>query len=249
MSAEIQTPEMMLNSPRYATARRAIGKVLHWRYRLFQQRRHDNRVVLECIGNFPLLILPGVLNPRLTRSGAFFASQLHARVLGKGSEVLDMGTGSGVCAIAAARYASRVVAVDINPVAVRCAQLNALLNSLEDTIEVVQGDLFTAVQGRRFDVVLFNPPFIHDTPRDDADRAWRSMDVPERFAAGLTAHLKPAGFALVVLSTYGDAAEFLRQFRRCKLELTVVGVRAYLNERLSVVKLRPLQDAGGAASD
>jgi release factor glutamine methyltransferase len=189
-----------------------------------------------------------VLNPRLTRSGAFFASQLHAGVLGVHSEVLDMGTGSGVCAIGAARHASRVVAVDINPVAVRCAQLNALINSLEETIEVVQGDLFAAVQGRQFDVILFNPPFIHGRPLDDADRAWRSMDVAERFAAGLTAHLKAAGFALVVLSTYGDAGEFVRQFRRCKLDMKVVAARAYVNERLFLVRLRPLRQAGAVPS-
>jgi HemK-related putative methylase len=248
MSVEIQTLEMLLNPQRYAMVRRAIGKVLFWRYRLFQQRRHDNRVVLECVGDSPLLILPGVLNPRLMRSGAFFASQLHAGILARGGEVLDMGTGSGVCAIAAARLGFRVVAVDINPVAVRCAQLNALVNSLEDTIEVVQGDLFAPVQGRRFDVVLFNPPFIRGMPRDDADRAWRSTDVAERFAAGLTTHLKPTGFALVVLSTYGDAGTFLREFRRSELDVKVVAVRTYLNELVSLVRLRPLRQAEGVPS-
>jgi release factor glutamine methyltransferase len=245
MSAEMQTPEVLLKFPPYGVSGLAIGKVIHWRYRLFQQRRHDRRVVLERIGGFPLLVLPGVLNPRLMRSGAFFASQLNAELLALDTEVLDMGTGSGVCAVAAARHASRVVAVDINPVAVRCAQLNALINSLEDTIEVVQGDLFVPVQGRQFDVVLFNPPFIHGTPRNDADRAWRSTNVAERFAAGLTEHLKPAGFALVVLSTYGDAGEFLRQFRRYKFTVKVVAARTFVNERLALVRLQPLRQAGG----
>jgi HemK-related putative methylase len=239
VSAEFQTPEALLEFPHNGPARRAIGKVLHWRYRLFQQRRHDHNVVLECIGDFPVLILPGVLNPRLTRSGAFFAIQLSAGLLGRGREVLDMGTGSGVCAIAAARHARRVVAVDINPVAVRCARLNALINSLEGTIEVVQGDLFAPVKGQRFDVILFNPPFIHGTPRNDADRAWRSTDVAERFAAGLSEHLTPAGCALLVLSSYGDAEEFLRQLRRWPLDIAVVAARAFVNERLFILRLRP----------
>jgi HemK-related putative methylase len=239
MNAEMQIPEVLRNYPRFGGWRRAAGKILHWRYRLFQQRHHDSNVVLERIGTSPLLILPGVLNPRLMRSGAFFASHLNAGLLPAHSEVLDMGTGSGVCAIAAARHARHVVAVDINPIAVRCAQINVLVNSLESAVEVRIGDLFAPVHGRRFDVVLFNPPFFRGTPRNDADRAWRSTDVVERFAAGLTAHLTPAGFALVLLSTHGCASEFVREFQRCKLDMSVVAARTFVNEGLSLVRLRP----------
>jgi HemK-related putative methylase len=240
MMAEMPTPDALLKHAHYGGVRTAIGKVLYWRYRLFQHRRHDT-VVLERIGDFPLLVLPGVLNPRLTRSGVFFASQLNAGLLWRGTEILDMGTGSGVCAIAAARHAHRVVAVDINPVAVRCAQINAMLNHMDDKIEVMQGDLFAPVKGRRFDIVLFNPPFIHGTPRDDADHAWRSTDVAERFAEGLIGHLTPCGFGLVVLSTYGDAARFVQYFHRWGFDLTLVAVRAFINEQLTLVRLQQPQ--------
>jgi release factor glutamine methyltransferase len=242
MNAEMQISEVLRNCPRHAGWRRAAGKILHWRYRLFQQRRHDNNVVVERIGGSPLLILPGVLNPRLMRSGAFFASQLQG-LLPADSKVLDMGTGSGVCAIAAARHTRHVVAVDINPVAVRCAQINVLVNCLESAIEVRLGDLFAPVKDQRFDVVLFNPPFFRGTPRNDADRAWRSTDVVERFAAGLTAHLTSAGFALVLLSTHGNASEFMAEFQRCKLDMSVVAARTFINERLSLVRLRPAAPA------
>jgi len=234
---EMPVQEAALNFPHFGAARTAIGKLLYWRYRLFQQRRHD-AAVLERIGDCPLLVMPGVLNPRLTRSGGFFASQLSTGLVSRGSEVLDMGTGSGVCAIVAAHQARRVVAVDINPAAVRCARINALLNHLEDRIEVTHGDLFAPVQGRRFDIVLFNPPFVHGTPSNDADRAWRSTDVAERFAEGLTGHLTPTGFALVVLSTYGDPGRFVRHFRRCGFEMTPVAVRTFINEQLTLVRLQ-----------
>ena len=239
---EMPAAEPSFNLPRFGAARTAIGKVLFWRYRLFEQRRHD-AVVLERIGDFSLVVMPGVLNPRLTRSGEFFASQLSAGVVPRGTDVLDMGTGTGVCAIAAARHACRVVAVDINPAAVRCARINALLNHLEDRIEVTEGDLFAPVQGRRFDIVLFNPPFIRGTPRNDADRAWRSTDVAERFAAGLAGHLTPSGFGLVVLSTYGDAERFVRHFRGCGFDLTVVAVRTFVNEQLTLLRLQQPPDS------
>lgn len=232
----MQGAETLLNPPRYGVPRIAIGKLIYWHYRL-QRRKRLDAPVLERIGDFPLVVLPGVLNPKIMRSGAFFAAQLLAGLVPRGAEVLDMGTGSGVCAVAAARHAARVVAVDINPTAVRCARINALLNAVEDRIEVRHGDLFAAVKDRRFDLVLFNPPFIRGTPRDDADRAWRSTDVAERFAAGLAQHLKPCGFALVVLSTYGDAAEFVHQFRRCGFDIAVVAQRAFVNEKLSLLRI------------
>jgi release factor glutamine methyltransferase len=237
MSSEMQPAEALVNPPHYGRARVAIGKALYWHYRLFRKKRHET-VVLERIGDFPLLVFPGVLNPRIMRTGAFFASQLQADLIRPGAEVLDMGCGSGVCAIAAARYAQRVVAVDINPAAVRCTQINALINAQEIKIEVAQGDLFSPVKGRCFDIVLFNPPFIRGMPGSDADRAWRSMDVAERFAAGLTEHLTPSGFALVLLSTYGDASEFVRQFRRWNFDISIVAQRAFVNEKLTLLRLR-----------
>jgi release factor glutamine methyltransferase len=244
MTAEMPTPEGLLDVSHYGAARLAIGKILHWRYRVFQHRYHDNRVVLERIGDFPLIILPGVLNPRLTRSGAFFASQLSGALLGAGAKVLDMGTGCGVCAIAAARHAPRVVAVDINPTAARCAQINVLINALACRVEVLSGDLFDPVGAQRFDVVLFNPPFIHGEPRNEADRAWRSRDVVERFAADLTEHLTPKGFALLVLSTYGDGVRFLPHFQRCGFDVTILASRTFINERLFLVRLQPQRRTG-----
>src|ERR1700679_1261237 len=146
----------------------------------------------------------------------------------------------------AARYARRVVAVDINPAAVRCTEINARLNHLEHKIDVRHGDLFAAVPGERFDLILFNPPFLRGAPRDDRDRAWRSSDVAERFAAGLRAQLKPGGFALVLLSTFGDANFFLEEFRRRGLEISVEAERRFVNERLTVFRLAPTMPEGKA---
>ncbi|MFI4868098.1 MAG: methyltransferase [Steroidobacterales bacterium] len=236
MGAQTRTLQALLDAPGYGAIRRAIGRLLHWRYRLSRYlRQHD--FVLEQVGGLPLLVAPGVLNPRLTRTGEFFASQLRSDLLPADADVLDMGTGSGVCALFAARHARHVAAVDINPAAVRCARINTMIHRCEDRIEVLHGDLFAPLTGRRFDVVLFNPPFLHGVPRDDADRAWRSTDVAERFASGLRDHLTPSGFALVLLSNYGGAREFVGQFRRGGFAIAVVAERDFVNERLAILKL------------
>jgi release factor glutamine methyltransferase len=214
-------------------------RVLGWWYRLFERHRW-RRLVLERVAGRPILVLPEVFNPRLFRSGEFLARQLSLgdTAIPLGAEVLDMGTGSGVGAVAAASRAKRVVAVDVNPEAVRCAQINALLNHVEDRVEVRQGDLFAPLDGQRFDVVLFNPPYYRGRPRDPLDAAWRSTDVVERFAAGLHRHLTSTGEALVVLSTDGDRAGYLETFRCHRLRPEVVVEHDLINEVLSIYRLR-----------
>jgi release factor glutamine methyltransferase len=224
---------------------RLIGKAMALGYRLVGKDRYDD-FRLERVKGVPFIVTPSVFNPKVPRTGEFLASLLDSSLVGRNFEVLDMGTGSGVCAMFAAKYARRVVAVDINPAAVRCAEINALLNHLENKIDVRHGDLFAAVPGERFDLIVFNPPFVRGTPRDDRDRAWRSSDVAERFAAGLRAQLNPGGFALVLLSTFGDGNFFLEEFRRQGLEISVEAERRFVNERLTVFRLAPTMPQGKA---
>ncbi len=221
---------------------RLIGKAMAFGYRLVGRDRYDD-FRLEWVLGRPFVVTPSVFNPKVPRTGEFLAQQLDSPLVRSDWEVLDMGTGSGVCAIVAAQRARHVVAVDINPAAVRCAGINALLNHLEHKIDIRQGDLFEPVREQRFDLILFNPPFVKGTPQDDRDRAWRSRDMAERFAAGLAAHLKAGGHALVLLSTFGDGRGFLEQFSERNFEISVLAQRRFVNERLTVFRLVPRNPA------
>jgi release factor glutamine methyltransferase len=212
---------------------------LRLRFTLFQRHRHD-ALVLERVAGQPLVVLPQVLNPRLFESGAFLARSLGPALIGPGAAVLDMGSGSGVGAVFAARWAGRVVAVDCNPEAVRCTRINALLHRVEARVEARQGDLFAPVTGERFDVVLFNPPYLRGTPRTLLDQALWSGDVIERFAAGLAAHLTPAGCALVLLSTIGELPAQLATFRAAGLAVTPVAQHRLISETMLIYRLEPI---------
>lgn len=229
---------------RFPVGTRLLVKLLYLSRRLRGLHRYDDFVV-ERIRGVPILVTPSVFNPKRLRTGEFFASQLDAGAFGGQSEVLDMGTGSGVCALFAARHAHRVVAVDINAAAARCAGINAVLNNLEHRVEVRHGDLFEPVAGERFDLILFNPPFVIGEPRNDRDRAWRATDVAERFAAGLGRHLKPGGAALLLLSTYGDAAAFLMALLERGHRISRVAERRYFGELLTLYRVTT-SDATGA---
>lgn len=236
----------MQREPARGGWRRALWRRwLWWRFRLFQRHRYD-RLVLEWVAGYPILVLPQVFNPRLFGTGELLARTLADGQVPVGASVLDMGTGSGIGAVAAARWAGRVVAVDINPAAVRCARINALLNGVEGRVVAREGDLFAPVAGERFDLVLFNPPYFRGQPRDALEAAFRSPDVVERFAAGLAAHLTPAGRALVLLSSDGDLAGGRRAFADQGFHLTVVTERRLPSETLIVYGARV---ARGRADD
>ena len=216
-----------------------VGSLLRRVYALTGRARYDDFRFERVLG-MPIVVLPTVANPKVLRTGAFFASRIDARLIGANAEVLDMGTGSGICALFAARIARRVVAVDINPSAVRCARVNALLNGLDSRINVREGDLFAPVGDERFDVVLFNPPFLLGAPLDDRDAAWRSSDVAERFATGLAARLKPGGVAFLLLSTFGPAcAQFESELRAGGFRLEVVARKRFVNETVTLLGVRP----------
>jgi release factor glutamine methyltransferase len=88
-----------------------------------------------------------------------------------GERLLDVGTGTGIAALHAAKAGARVTAVDLNPHAVACARSNALRNDLK--VEVLQSDLFEKVVGI-YDVITFNPPYLPEegAPSSWAERAW-----------------------------------------------------------------------------
>lgn len=90
------------------------------------------------------------------------AQLLEYAVINPGESVLDLGTGSGVQAVFAATRARRVVATDIDPLAVENARLNVGAHGLEKIVSVVEGDLFSPVKNEQFDVVLFNVSYPYD---------------------------------------------------------------------------------------
>ena len=198
--------------------------------------RDHNRLRVEKIDGVEIIVLPDVFNGVRLRTGAFLAETQSAVTVPAGSRVLDLGTGSGIGAIFAARYAAHVVATDINPAAVRCAQINALAQHLEQRIETRVGDLFAPVCDERFDLVLFNPPYFRGKPRSPLDAAWRSVDVFDRFLRELPAHLAVAGRALVVLSTDGEIAGALAEAKH--LSVRVIRRRDLINEVLTVYEIQ-----------
>jgi release factor glutamine methyltransferase len=203
-------------------------------------RRRYHSTVLERVEGLTLVVPPDVFNPKLLRSGAFMAQTLRRPDLlapGPATTVLDLGCGSGVSGLTAARQGCRVTATDINPAAVRCTQANALLNNL--TIDTREGDLFAPLGDARYDLVIFNPPYYRGSPRSALDHAWRGADVIERFSEQLRAHLTPGGQALIVLSSDGEAPAFVQALVGNGFQVVPAARRDFFNEVMTVYQVRP----------
>ncbi|MFB9310765.1 methylase of polypeptide subunit release factors [Agromyces hippuratus] len=114
--------------------------------------------------------------------------------------VLDLGTGCGIQAMHASRFADRIVATDISERALEIARLNLVLNGI-DGVELRLGSLFEPVAGERFDRIVSNPPFVI-TPRiegvpeyDYRDGGMVGDALVEAVIRGAQDHLEPGGVA------------------------------------------------------
>lgn len=148
--------------------------------------------------------------------------------------VLDIGTGSGALAIAAARAgATSVTAVDLSWRSVAATWMNSRLNRA--AVSVRHGDLFAPVAGRRFELVVANPPYVPSEssvlPRHPIARAWDAgpdgRALLDRICAGAGDILTPNGDLLLVHSE-------LCGTQRTLDALTEAGLRAQVLARASV---------------
>lgn len=100
--------------------------------------------------------------PQVFHPGFFFSTKLLLKYLGglslDGKNFLELGGGSGLISIAAAKRNAKVMATDINPVAVEFIGKNGIQNEVD--ITVVQSDLFQNIPVQAFDIIAINPPLL-----------------------------------------------------------------------------------------
>jgi release factor glutamine methyltransferase len=152
-----------------------------------------------------LLRPPGVY--RADSDTELLTEVMHGGGFALGRDVLDLGTGSGVLTLAATRAgAATVTAVDLSVRAVAATWLNARLHGAR--VAVRRGDLFAPILGRRFGLVVANPPYVpaptDRIPRHRIARCWDAggdgRALLDRICAGVPHVLAPDGEVLIVHS-------------------------------------------------
>lgn len=125
-----------------------------------------------------LVIPPAVFHP-----GFFFSTRLLLRYIAKlplnNQSFLELGAGSGLIAMYAAREGAQVTASDINPMAVHSIEMNSRSNRIH--LNIIESDLFANISLQRFDIIAINPPYYKKQPQTPADYAWYCGEQGEYF--------------------------------------------------------------------
>lgn len=121
--------------------------------------------------------------PQVFHPGFFFSTKLLLRYISKEhlhlKTFLELGAGSGLLSIYAAKRGAFVMATDINPSSIECINLNAEENGVE--IRTILSDVFDNVSPRHFDYILINPPYYKKKPSSFSEYAWYCGENGEYF--------------------------------------------------------------------
>ncbi len=152
-------------------------------------------------------------------------------------DVLEIGTGSGIQAIAAAKKSASVTAVDIDEDALAEAKENASAESVK--IKFIKSDLFSNVK-KKFDVIIFNPPYL---PQDAGivDRAIyggeKGYETIERFLPNANSFLKEDGSILLLFSSLSKKDKIDFFIEEAALEKELLDEKSFFFEKLYVYKI------------
>ncbi len=137
------------------------------------------------------------------------------------TSVLDLCTGGGSLAILAA-YAfpnAEIDAADLSSDALSLAGENVAEHGLEDRVRLVQGDLFAAVEGRSYDLIITNPPYVGRETMENLPPEFRhepemalasgedGFDIVRRILGEAKAHLNPGGGLICEIGTDREILE------------------------------------------
>lgn len=241
MRDSVLVSEMPPQRPLRKFANSIIVGVLHVIGYYVLLKRPGSRVAR--FAGFELTIGPTVYDPRYYRAPSYFVAFINGLDL-SGKTVADLGTGSGIQALAAARAgASTVVAIDVNLRAAVAAATNARANGFDRCVVAVASNLFSAIApGPKFDVILTNPPFCDGMAWDIADRAWRAgpqyRDIAPLFAQARE-RLAPNGVIYLILSSHSNLELFGEFVQEAGFGVRIVGQRQVFLETMIIYELTP----------
>lgn len=165
-------------------------------------------------------------------------------VVNQDDVVLDVGTGCGILGVLAAKKAKKVVAVDINPHAIRCTQMNAERNGVADKMDTRLGNLFEPVMDdEKFNMIIFNSPYLPSKKSEQKawiDRAWAGgssgREIINQFISQAPQYMVEKGRILMVQSTLSNVRETVRKLEEEGLVATVVAEKKVAFETIVVIR-------------
>ena len=157
--------------------------------------------------NIKVKVKPGVFHPGLFISTKMLLNFIEGLNIEQ-KTFLELGAGSGIISILAAKKDAKVYASDISSIAIENIRFNANLNNVE--ISVIQSDLFQNLTGLIFDYIIINPPYYKKDPVKEEEYAWycgKNHEYFERLFDSIGNHINYDSKVFMILSEVCEITE------------------------------------------
>ncbi|MEM4663235.1 MAG: methyltransferase [Candidatus Diapherotrites archaeon] len=155
-----------------------------------------------------------------------------------GIKALDVGCGCGIQSINLLSQGAFVTATDINKHALKNTLKNAKIFGFSKKIKVLYGDLFEPVKRRKFDVIVFNPPYLPTQGKKDIalDGGKKGCEILHRFLDNLPKHLNKGGCCYFVQSSLTGEKNTKKKLKELNLKFEMLARERLFFEELIVFK-------------
>lgn len=194
--------------------------------KILEQSKTETKPYKVKVFGKEFVVYPNVFSPKYFYDTELFADNFPVK---EGEEMLEIGPGTGAISIIAVyKGARRVLAIDINPDAVKNTKANIELHQMQDRVEVRHGNLYEPLRAEeKFDTIFWNTPFgfveaenVPDLEKAVYDPGYKST---EKFIKEAKEHLKKSGRVLIGFSTTLGKLDLLQKFcNEAKLSLKLV---------------------------
>lgn len=159
-----------------------------------------------------------------------------------GDSVLEIGTGTGIVAMYASKITDKITVTDINFDAVELAEHNFKKNGIEN-IEILFGNLFEPLKNRKFDVILFNTPYlptengdvIDDNLNYAFDGGLNGRKVIDKFLDEVKNHLNEKGIVQIIQSSLSGNKETLKKLDELGFISEIAASEHYFFEDITLI--------------